>query len=79
MLHLAAIVGVVTHHPVDRGRKFFWNVCQYLPDYTVQHPKREQSSDVINFSFTFKILLSKLIKFPAFIGAYGDADVYIYT
>jgi hypothetical protein len=28
----------------DGGKKHLWNVSQYLPDYTVQHPRRQQSS-----------------------------------
>jgi hypothetical protein len=34
-----------THHPNDRGSKIFWNVGQYLPDYTSQHPRRQPSSN----------------------------------
>jgi hypothetical protein len=33
-----------THHPNDGGSKLLWNVSQYLPDYTVQHPRRQPSS-----------------------------------
>jgi hypothetical protein len=28
----------------DGGSKHFWNVGHYLPDYTVQHPRRQPSS-----------------------------------
>jgi hypothetical protein len=32
------------HYPDDGGSKFFWNTGQYLPDYMVLHPRRQQSS-----------------------------------
>jgi hypothetical protein len=28
----------IDDHPDDGGRKHLWNVCQFLPDYTAQHP-----------------------------------------
>jgi hypothetical protein len=27
----------------DGGSKFLWNVGQYLPDYTAEHPRRQPS------------------------------------
>jgi hypothetical protein len=29
-------------HPDDGSSKILWDVDQYLPDYTVQHPRRQQ-------------------------------------
>jgi hypothetical protein len=37
--------GMLSHHPDDGGSKDFWNVGQYLPVYTVQHPRRQPSSN----------------------------------
>jgi hypothetical protein len=31
-------------HPQDGGSKHLWNVGQFLPDYTAQHPRRQSSS-----------------------------------
>jgi hypothetical protein len=28
------------HHPDDGGSKLLWNVGQYVPDYTFQHPRK---------------------------------------
>jgi hypothetical protein len=33
------------HHPDDLGSKLLWSVGQYLPDYTVLHPRRQPSSN----------------------------------
>jgi hypothetical protein len=33
-----------SHRSVDAGIKHLRNVGQYLPDYTVQHPRRQSSS-----------------------------------
>jgi hypothetical protein len=32
------------HNPDDGGSKHLWNVGQFLPDYTAQHPRRQPSS-----------------------------------
>jgi hypothetical protein len=34
----------ITYHPEERGMNFIWNISQYLPDYTVTHPRRRPSS-----------------------------------
>jgi hypothetical protein len=36
----ASIVRMMTNHPDDGGSKLLRKVYQYLPDYTVQHPRR---------------------------------------
>jgi hypothetical protein len=37
----------ITHHPDDGGSKLLWNIDPYLPDYTMQHPRRQPSSSDI--------------------------------
>jgi hypothetical protein len=32
------------HGPDGRGSKYLWNVGQFLPDYTAQHPRRQSPS-----------------------------------
>jgi hypothetical protein len=39
-----APVACLHNYPDDGGSKFLWNVSLYLPDYTVQHPRRQPSS-----------------------------------
>jgi hypothetical protein len=34
-------------HPDDGDNKLLWNISQYLPDYTAQHPRRQSSSVMI--------------------------------
>jgi hypothetical protein len=34
----------VTYCPDDEGSKHLWNVGQFLPNYTAQHPRRQSSS-----------------------------------
>jgi hypothetical protein len=34
----------LTHRRDDGGSKLLWNISQYLPDYMVQHPRRQPSS-----------------------------------
>jgi hypothetical protein len=34
----------LSHWPVNRGSKHLQNVSKLLPDYTMQHPKRQPSS-----------------------------------
>jgi hypothetical protein len=35
----------ITHHqPDDEGSKNLWNVGKLLPDYTMQHPRRQSTS-----------------------------------
>jgi hypothetical protein len=34
----------LTHRPDDGDSKHLWNVCQFLPDFTAQHPRRPPSS-----------------------------------
>jgi hypothetical protein len=33
-----------THRPDDNGSTKLRNMCQHLPDYSVQHPRRQKSS-----------------------------------
>jgi hypothetical protein len=50
--------------PDDRGSTLLWNFIQYLPDYMVQHPRRQPSSRVVrhsaHFSNSFMILHASL-------------------
>jgi hypothetical protein len=36
-------------HPDDGGRKRLWNVSQFLPDYVVQHPRRQSFSFLLSW------------------------------
>jgi hypothetical protein len=36
------VLDLLTHRPY-RGSKHLWNIGQFLPDYTVQHPRRQSS------------------------------------
>jgi hypothetical protein len=38
------------YQPDDRGRKRLWNVGKRLPDYTVQQPRRQPSSNLKRFT-----------------------------
>jgi hypothetical protein len=38
---------IIHHHPDDGGSKNLWNVDQFLPDYTAQHPRRQPSSYIV--------------------------------
>jgi hypothetical protein len=42
--YLPSFRAQLTHRPNDGGSKLLWNVGQYLPDYTVLHPRRQPSS-----------------------------------
>jgi hypothetical protein len=37
---LTAVRTTISQGPDDGGSKHLWNVSQFLPDYTVQHPRR---------------------------------------
>jgi hypothetical protein len=50
----------------DGGSKLLWNVGQYLPDYTVQHPRREPSSDSRLFSETVSRFILDPLEIPQF-------------
>jgi hypothetical protein len=42
----------VIHRPDDGGSKLLWNVGQYLPEYTAQHPTRKTSSMFVSMNIT---------------------------
>jgi hypothetical protein len=54
---------VCTHRPDDGGSKHFWNINQYLPDYTAQHSRRWSSA--LNFVLWLKSY-SSVYKFASF-------------
>jgi hypothetical protein len=39
----------LTHRPDDGGSTKLWNIGRLVPDYTVQHPRRESSSDHVMY------------------------------
>lgn len=46
----------VTHQLDDADRKPLWNVSQYLPDYTKQHPKRQPTSRFILTTYQYRAI-----------------------
>jgi hypothetical protein len=37
------LLGLLPSNPEDGGSMFLWNVCEFLPDYTVLHPRDDCS------------------------------------
>jgi hypothetical protein len=45
------------HHqddPDDWGSKYLWNVAEFLPDYTVQHPEDSYKHTITKPKFVFE-------------------------
>jgi hypothetical protein len=39
-----ACVAYLSLYPDDRGSRFLWKLCTYLPDYMASHPRKKLSS-----------------------------------
>jgi hypothetical protein len=60
---LCNLVDMDGDHPDDGDSKHLWNTSQYLPDYTVQHPRRQPSSHLKSIQIKLSDMTLPLSRF----------------